>query len=142
MRSACKALHALHVAPGRPSGLEQRPGDLSERAGANGVHEHGEHVLIADHRLPEALEHRPGFLLVGPVKFGEAPELRLLLLLGRADEVELARHRVPFGIAERVHAYDGVGAVVLAVLVRERFLLDLAALVAGLHRSGPASAPG
>ena len=46
------------------------------------------------------------------------------------------------GAAERVDADDRIAAVVLLVLVVHRLFLDLAALVAGLHRAQHAAALG
>ena len=50
------------------------------------------------------------------------------------------RDRLTVGIAEGVDADDRIGPVVLLVLVVERLLLDLASLVAGLHRAEHAAA--
>jgi hypothetical protein len=74
------------------------------------------------------------------MEVGQPLELRLLLLRRRARELDLRRRLVAVGIAERVDADDRVRAVVLLVLVVERLLLDLAALVAGLHRAEHAAA--
>ena len=79
---------------------------------------------------------------VARVEVGEALQLRLLLVLGRARELDLLRRAVGVRIAERVDADDRIGAVVLLVLVVQRLLLDLAALVAGLHRAQHAAALG
>ena len=77
---------------------------------------------------------------VARVEIAQALQLRLLLVLGGADQLELLRRRIGVRVAEGVDADDRVGAVVLLVLVVERLFLDLAALVAGLHRAEHAAA--
>src|SRR5687768_12402233 len=47
----------LHVASILPAHLEQRMGDLPERADAHRVHQDLEHVGVGDHRLAQALQH-------------------------------------------------------------------------------------
>jgi len=77
----------------------------------------------------------PDSTLLPLVKLGQAPELRLLFLLGRADQLELLRDGISERIAEGVDADDGVGAVVLAVLVHIDSSWIFAALVARFHRA-------
>ena len=90
----------------------------------------------------EALQHRTGFSLVSLAKIGQALELGLLFLLGRADELEFLWHCRGTWIEEGIDTDDRIRAIVLSVLVDHRFFLDLAALVASLHRSEHASALG
>ena len=52
------------------------------------VHQHLEHVLVVDHRLLQALQHRRRFGGVALVELGQALELRLLFLFGRARQLE------------------------------------------------------
>src|SRR5882724_767824 len=80
------------------------------------------------------------FPLVLLLKIAQTLQLRLLLGLARADELELLWRRVTVRAAEGVDADDRVGAVVLLVLVIKRLLLDLAALKARLHRARHAAA--
>ena len=68
------------------------------------------------------------------LEVAQALQLRLLFLFGRADQFDLLRCAIHMRVAEGVDADDRVGAVVLLVLVVHRLFLDLAALVAGLHR--------
>ena len=63
------------------------------------------------------------------LEFAQARELRLLFHFGRADQFDLLRRRVAVRVVEGVDADDGVGAVVLLVLVVHRLFLDLAALL-------------
>src|SRR5688572_24607133 len=131
---------SLHAAPILAPDLEERVRDLAERADARRVHQHLEDVGIGDHGLAQALQRRGRLVLVARVEVGEPLELALLLLGGRACQLELRRNRVSVRIAERVDADDRIRAVVLAVLVVEALFLDLAALVAGLHRTQHAAA--
>ena len=55
--------------------VEQRIGDLPKRAAAHCVHQHFEHVLIGDHGLLQALEHRAGLVLVARLEVAQALEL-------------------------------------------------------------------
>jgi hypothetical protein len=66
----------------------------------------------------------------------------LLLFLGAARQLEVLGHRVAVRVAEGVDADDGVLAGVLEHLVVHALFLDLAALVAGLHRAQHAAAVG
>jgi hypothetical protein len=76
------------------------------------------------------------------VEVRQARELRLLLILGRARQLQRLGHRVAVRVAEGVHADDRVLAGVLEHLVVHALVLDLAALVAGLHRAQHAAALG
>ncbi len=60
--------------------------------------------------------------------------------VGRARERDRPRRVLGMRAAERVDADDRIAAVVLLVLVVHRLFLDLAALVAGLHRTQHAAA--
>ena len=55
---------SLHAPPVLPPHLEQRMRDLPQRADLHRVHQHLEDVLVVDHRLLEALQHRPALGLV------------------------------------------------------------------------------
>src|SRR5262249_30274875 len=126
-------LPSLHAAPVLSPDFEQRVGDLAERAHPYRVHELGEHVAAFDDGLLEFGQRDRGLARMALMKVAQAHELRLLFFLSRARELELLRHDVRFRTAERVDADDRIRAVVLPVLVVERFLLDLAALIARLH---------
>jgi hypothetical protein len=67
---------------------------LPERAAAHRIHQHFEHVLIVDHRLLQAEEHGAGLVLVPRLELAQALQLALLFLFGRADQLDLLRHRV------------------------------------------------
>src|SRR5262245_23051760 len=125
----------LHASSVLSPDLEQRMRDLPERADPHRVHQHLEHVLILDHGLLKPLQHRPTLVFAPRVEVPQPLELRLLLVLGRADQLEFLRDRVAVRIPESVHADDRIRAVVLLVLVVHRLLLNLAALVAELHRA-------
>ena len=87
--TVCHTVDALHAAPVLPADLEQRVGDLAERADAHRVHQHLEHVAVVDHRLLQALQHRPALRRRGAAwKSAQALQLRLLLLVGRARQLE------------------------------------------------------
>jgi hypothetical protein len=96
-----------------------------------------------DDRAPQALEHGGRVSRHGARwKTPQAGELRLLLRVGRARELDGPGGRLGVRIAEGVDADDRVAAVVLLALVEQRLLLDLAALIAGLHRAEHAAALG
>src|SRR5690606_33493572 len=107
------AVRILEVAAVLPAHLEEGVGDLAERADANGVHEHGEDVLVAHHGLTQPLEHGAARVAVSRLELAQPLELGALLLLGRADELELLRRPLAAGIAERVHPDDRMRAIVL-----------------------------
>src|SRR6185437_14900826 len=111
---------ALHAAPILPSHVEQRVRDLTERTHAHRVHQLLEHVSVVDHHLLQSRKRGRRFVRMPRVEVGEALQLRLLLLVGRARELELPRRRVFVRIAERVDADDRIRAVVLAMLVVQR----------------------
>src|SRR6187200_285442 len=124
----------LHVAPVLPTHLEERLGDLLQRTHPGGIHEHGKDVLT---RRRRRLEPRDGLLRLDAVLrlVGRHPrKLALLLALGGAREDDLPGGVALVRVAEGVDADDGQRAVVLAVLVEHRLVLDPPALVAGLHR--------
>src|SRR5215831_6819830 len=100
----CSHRGALHAPPILPAHLEQRLGDLTERAYANGLHQLREYVAVLDHDTLESLERLRSGSSVPRVKLREPLELRLLLFLGRARELEFLRHRIAVRIAERVHS--------------------------------------
>src|SRR5262245_58318100 len=50
-----------HAAPVLPAYLEERVSDLPARADAHRVHQHREHVFVADHGLLEPLQHLSAF---------------------------------------------------------------------------------
>src|SRR5947209_9293363 len=132
----------LHAAPVLAAHPEERLRDLTERADAHRVHQHGEDVAVVDDRLLKALQQARRVGCVARMEVVEALELRFLLVLGRARELEALRHRIAMRVAEGVDADDRVLAGVLEHLVVEAFLLDLAALVAGFHRTEHAAALG
>ena len=76
------------------------------------------------------------------LEVGEPVELAALLLLGGPGELDLDRRSGAASREERVHPDDRQRAVVLAVLVEHRLVLDPPALVAGLHRAEHAAALG
>ena len=63
--------------------FKQRIRDLPERSTAHRIYQHLEHVLICDHRLLLAREHRAGLVLVPRLEVAQAFELRLLFLFER-----------------------------------------------------------
>src|SRR5580692_12941005 len=130
----------LHVAAVLAADLEECLGDLLQAAHPGGVHEHGEHVLTAARGLLERGERGVRLLAVPLLEAADPVQLRLLLFLGAAGERDKGVLLVGMRVAEGVDADDGQGAVVLAVLVQHRLVLDLAALVAGLHRAEHAAA--
>ena len=77
-----------------------------------------------------------GLALVRVRGLERAQPVDLILLLGVVGAPQLDdRRRAAARAAERVHADDRQRAVVLALLVEHRLVLDAAALVAGLHRA-------
>lgn len=52
--------------------LEQRSGDLPQRAVTHYVHQHLEHVPAADQRLLQTRTHRPGLVLVPGLEVAQA----------------------------------------------------------------------
>src|SRR5689334_9748382 len=78
----------LHVAAVLPADLEERAGDLPERADPHGVHQHLEHVPVLDHRLAQPAELERRLRGVPRVELVQALELRPLLLLGRPRELD------------------------------------------------------
>ena len=115
--------------------------DLPERAAADSVHEHVKQVLVVDGRLPQPGEHLRGRILIAVLEFTQTAELALLLVIGRPlQDDRLPSRRV--GVEEGVDPDDRIAAVVLHVLVVQRFVLNLAALVAGLHGAQHAAAFG
>jgi hypothetical protein len=74
------------------------------------------------------------------VERAQPGELRRLLRLGGAHQRDRPGGRGVVRSEERVDADDRQRAVVLALLVEHRLVLDAAALVAGLHRAEDAAA--
>ncbi len=70
----------LHAPPILPAHLEQRVGDLTERADAHGVDELGEHVAVRDDHLLQPRERRRRLRRVPRMEVGEPRELGLLLV--------------------------------------------------------------
>src|SRR5258706_3766436 len=138
--SRCPMAAASHAAAVLPAHFEQRMGDLPQRADTYRIHQHLEHVAVVDDRLLQPLQRRRGFARMQPMELGEALQLRLLLLLGGARQLDVLGHRLAVRVAEGVHADDGQLAGVLLHLVVHRLFLDLAALVAGLHGAQHAAA--
>jgi hypothetical protein len=138
----CATTWSPHAAPVLPAHLEQRVGDLPQRAAAHRVHQHREDVAVGDHGLLQALQHRRRLGAWRCVEVGQALQLALLLVLGRTRQLDGLGHRVAVRVAEGVDADDGVLAGVLEHLVVHALFLDLAALVAGFHRAQHAAALG
>src|SRR5947209_3513048 len=85
---------------------------------------------IVEMGLAERIAHQPRHPYTG------------ILWSSLADQLELLRDWISAGVAEGVDPDDRIRAVVLPVLVEHRIFLDLAALVAGLHRAEHAAALG
>ena len=102
------------ITPVLAAHLEQGVGDLPERAAAHCVHEHL-NVLSFLIAACLRLSMPPLPARIARLKFVQARELRLLLRLARACQLDLGTASVR--VAERVDADDGIGSVVLLVLV-------------------------
>ncbi|OIQ71985.1 hypothetical protein GALL_463960 [mine drainage metagenome] len=76
------------------------------------------------------------------MKIGQARQLALLFFVGRARQLQLVHDRIAMRVAEGVDADDGQLAGVFEHLVVHRFVLNLAALVAGFHGAEHAAALG
>src|SRR5580693_8485710 len=93
----------LHVAAVLAADLEEGLGDLLQAADPGGVHQGGERVAAGADRLLQRGQRRVGVLGVLLLEFADALELRLLLLLGRAGELEGGgRGVLAARVAERV----------------------------------------
>src|SRR5580700_5262080 len=68
--------------------LEERLGDLLQAADPGRVHQGRERVAARADRLLQRRQRRAGVLGVLVLEFADAFELRLLLFLGRAGELE------------------------------------------------------
>src|SRR6202044_1769102 len=125
----------LDVAAVLAADFEEGLGYLLEAADAGGVHEGREGVAAGADRVLEGRQRCVGVLGVLFLELADGLELGFLLLLGRAGELEGGGRGVfAARVAERVDADEGQRAVVLALLVEHRLVLDAAPLVAGLHR--------
>ena len=87
----------------------------------------------AEGGLLEPGQHGRALAGVGGAEVGQPAQLALLLLLGRAGQLEVVGNGIAGGVAEGVDPDDGQAAVVLLGLVEHRLVLDAAPLVAGLH---------
>lgn len=108
-------------------GIQQAGEDVAALAG-DGLQRF---QAVGGQRVAQALERRHLANLLALLVFGGADKLQL------ADAVGAAVFR-----QEGVHAHQRQAAVVLLVLVVQRLLLDLAALVHGVHRAQHAAALG
>src|SRR6202008_4426722 len=116
--------------------LEECLGDLLQAAHPGRVHEHGEHVLAGPGGVLKGGQRAVGLVPVLLLEVANPVELGLLLLVGASREQDRSDGGlVGMRVAEGVDADDRQAAVVLALLVEHRLVLDLAALVAGLHRA-------
>src|SRR5439155_4006307 len=130
-----------HVAPILPAHLIERVRNLPERADLDGLHELGEHVPAAGGELLERLQRRGRARRVARLEGTHRRHLSLLLFLARADQLRALVLIERVGSREEgVDADDRQRAIVLARLVVERLLLDLAALIHALHGAEHAAA--
>ena len=81
-----------HAPPTLPADLVQGIGNLPQRAAAHRVHHHREHVLVADHRLPESRQAGLQLTGIASLEDDQAGELRLRLRPGRVRQLDLAGH--------------------------------------------------
>src|SRR6516225_526321 len=124
-----------HVATILTADLIQRPRDLPERADLDALHELSEHVAAARRHLLQLRQRRGGTLRVARLEGTHRGHLILLLLFGRADQFGALVLIADIACGEEgIDANERQRAIVLARLVVQRFLLDLTALVHGLHR--------
>src|SRR5208337_4872307 len=134
-------LRGLHVSAVLAADLVEGGGDLSERAAARRVHQHGEQVLVGDGGVAQALQRGRRRFGVAGLEGAQAGELAFLLVLRGALQRRRGFGR-RLGVEEDVDADDRIAAVVLHVLVVQRFVLDAAPLIAGLHGAEHAAALG
>src|SRR6202035_4876830 len=134
--SAHSASPTSHVAAILPAHLIQRARDLPERADFDALHQLGEHIATTGCRLLQRGERRRTARRMACLEGAHRRDLILLLFLGRAAQLRplVFVRRVGPG-QEGIDADDRQRTVVFLRLVVERLLLDLAALVHGIHRA-------
>ena len=104
------------------------------------IDQHVEDVVAGQRRGPQPFESERSFVGVAPLEVVQPVDLVVLLVVVRAGQLDRGGHLGSVRIEERVDADDRQRAVVLAMLVQHRLVLDPAALVAGLHRAQHAAA--
>ena len=81
----------------------------------------------------QALDGLRRMVCISGLEVAQALQLTLFFLFGRPRQLDLHFLLGRIRIQKSVHADDRQGTIVLLCLVINRFILDLAALVAGLH---------
>src|SRR6056297_1825933 len=123
-----------HVAAVLAAHIVQGPGYLTQGTRLHGLHEFFEDVAAGPGHFPEPLQRLAAVADVVALERAHRVDLCLLLLVVGAHEFQRA-HLVllPLGRQKSVHADDRQAAVVLAALVVQALVLDLAALVHRVH---------